>query len=83
MKAALLGSMMSTKYVYLMMLAALIDYFNEMLEICLVAVKDSETAFEGSTSLNVGYSKMAIISDLWKDQSNSLSAIFTLNFVNS
>lgn len=56
--------MMSTKYVYLMMLAALIDYFNEMLEICLVAVKGSETAFEGSTSLNVGYSKMVIISDL-------------------
>ena len=83
MKAVLLGSMITTKYVYLMMLAVLIDYFNEMLEICLEAVKDSENAFEGNTSLNVGYSKMAIISDLWKDQSNSLSAIFTLNFVNS
>jgi len=56
--------MITTKYVYLMMLAVLIDYFNEMLEICLVAVKDSENAFEGNTSLNVGYSKMAIISDL-------------------
>lgn len=47
-----------------MMLVALIDYFNVMLEICLVAVKDSEIAFEGSTSLNVDYSKMAIIWDL-------------------
>ena len=64
MKAVLLDSMRSPMRVHLMMLAALIDYFNEMLEICLVAVKGSEIAFEGSTSLNVGYSKMAIISDL-------------------
>lgn len=64
MKAVLLDSMMTPKFVYLMMLVALIDYFNVMLEIYLVAVKDSEIAFEGSTSLNVGYSKMAIISDL-------------------
>ena len=53
-----------------------------MLEICEVVVKGSEIAFEGSTSLNVGYSQMAIISDLWKDHSNSLAAVLTLKTIN-
>jgi len=60
-KAVLLDSRGAPKCVHLMRLAALINYFNEILEICEVAVKGSEIAFEGSTSLNVGYSKMAII----------------------
>ena len=64
MKAVLLASRRAPTYVHLMMLVALINYFNEMLEICEVVVKGSEIAFEGSTSLNVGYSQMAIISDL-------------------
>lgn len=64
MRAALLDSRGAPKCVYLMMLVALINYFSEMLEICEVVAKGSEIACEGSTSLNVGYSKMAIISDL-------------------